>query len=212
MSFSCEICGAQKAKTVFEGKIRHGKFGSFSNHDCLISHCSNCGVERLNEDACQDPEFYKTANYRDLLNEPKQEAIDRANRNYSNVKRLLADWPEMLTGKTVAEVGCASGFFMDIITPRVKSAITVEPCRIYHKGLGSRGYEIYSFIDDALSKWSNSVDFVFCFSVIEHTNNPRSFLTGIANLLKPEGSLIISTPNRRDLLIDLQPEIYRPFF
>jgi SAM-dependent methyltransferase len=60
--------------------------------------------------------------------------------------------------------------------------------------------------------WAGQVDFAFCFSVIEHIQNPRVFLKEIGELLAPEGKLLLSTPNRRDILIDLKGETYVRFF
>ena len=48
--------------------------------------------------------------------------------------------------------------------------------------------------------------------VIEHTANPRAFLAEIRPLLSKTGSILISTPNRQDILMDLLPDDFSKFF
>ena len=67
----CEICGSVDWQIVYAGKIRDGAFGNLSESDCMIGKCSNCKVERLNEEACKDENFYRDKEYRRLLNEPE---------------------------------------------------------------------------------------------------------------------------------------------
>lgn len=50
------------------------------------------------------------------------------------------------------------------------------------------------------------------FQVIEHVTNPRAFLADIRPLLTPDGELLISKPNRNDILMDLLPDVFHSFF
>ena len=56
------------------------------------------------------------------------------------------------------------------------------------------------------------VDFAFSLSVIEHVGNPKAFLADIATMMTNSSRLLISTPNRRDVLMDLLPDDYPAFF
>jgi 2-polyprenyl-3-methyl-5-hydroxy-6-metoxy-1,4-benzoquinol methylase len=50
-------------------------------------------------------------------------------------------------------------------------------------------------LNQALPEDSGSLDAVLALEVIEHLENPRAFLREIARVLKPGGSLVLSTPN-----------------
>jgi len=209
---SCEICGYSEWQTVFEGKIREGAFGNLTENDCVIARCSHCKVERLNESACKDENFYKKKDYRLLLKEPEDAIGFLAEHDILQLRNLSALWPDSVRNKSVADIGCAAGSFLDHVSALASQIIAIEPCDEYHDHLKGQGYAVYSSIEDTLSKWKERVDYAFCFSVIEHVLNPRSFLSSIKDLLKPGGKLIVSTPNRGDILMDLKGDEYRRFF
>ena len=64
----------------------------------------------------------------------------------------------------------------------------------------------------ALDDCAGAVEHAFSFQVIEHVEEPTAFLAEIAELLAPGGRVTVSTPNRGDLLMELLPEDYPPFF
>jgi SAM-dependent methyltransferase len=55
-------------------------------------------------------------------------------------------------------------------------------------------------------------DYIVSFSVIEHVDDPISFIDEAIMLLKPGGTLVISTPNANDVLLKLLPANYPSFF
>ncbi|MBW1705222.1 MAG: class I SAM-dependent methyltransferase [Deltaproteobacteria bacterium] len=208
----CEICDFSEWRTRYQGKVRDGSFGNFSREDCLVARCSRCGADRLNEACCRDTVFYETEDYRHLIDEPDNEAISRAQHNFLVVANLIDCWPECLKGLSVAEIGCAGGHFLDQVSGTVRGVISIEPCSAYHESLRERGYSVYGFSNDAGPDCSSGIDFSFCFSVIEHVLNPRVFLEEARYLMSPGGVLVLSTPNCRDILMDLKEEPYRSFF
>lgn len=208
----CEICGSRSWQPQYNGKVRDGSFGNLSKEECVVARCPTCGVERLNDSACRDTDFYEGDEYKQLISEPEAEADSRADRNLLNAKNLNIQWPEVLKGKIVAEVGCAGGHFLKRIKRYANQVIAIEPSRIYHESLREQGYRVYPFVKDAIQEWGGKVDFSFCFAVIEHTQNPRLFLEEIAALLSSKGQFILSSPNRRDILIDLNGDDYKRFF
>lgn len=60
-----------------------------------------------------------------------------------------------------------------------------------------KGYDIdtVNFETDSLPEQDNSIDIIFCNSVIEHINNISKFFSEIYRVLKKGGILIIITPN-----------------
>ena len=60
-----------------------------------------------------------------------------------------------------------------------------------------KGYDIdtVNFEKDKIPEKDNSIDIIFCNSVIEHVSNISNFLSEIYRILKKDGILIIITPN-----------------
>lgn len=208
---SCEICGSQNWNSVWSGPIRDGKFGHYLPMG-LVARCGDCGIERLSESCCKDEAFYESTAYRLLVDKDASSEGFFAEHDLLQLERLNAFPPYRLRGKVVADVGCAAGAFLDHIKGLVKRAVAIEPAQYYHRSLLDRGYIVYPNLDSASAQENGNLDYCFSYSVIEHVTNPRVFLEGMRDLLRSDGELVVSTPNRSDVLMELIPEEYRPFF
>ena len=209
---ACEVCGCSEWETQYRGRVRDGAFGTLSKDECVVGRCSRCGVERLNESGCKEESFYENGVYRDLVPILGSEAELKAERDASQVQDLNIRLPDSIKNKVIAEIGCAGGAFLAHVKNFAAEILSIEPSRVYHKPLEEKGYHVYPFARDAILDWAGKVDFAFCFSVIEHVENPRVFLEEIRGLLAYQGELILSTPNRRDILMVLKGDEYRRFF
>ncbi len=209
---SCEICGGQAWHVVHRGPVRDGAFGRLTSPEAAVGRCERCGVERLAEVFCQSEDIYVSSDYRSLLNEATDSAGFFAAHDVLQLQNLSVLWPEPVRGKVVADVGCAAGSFLDHVGNLAAKTIAVEPCADYHQTLHQHGHKVYSDTQEAARGEAGLVDFAFSFSVIEHVGDPRAFLADIAGLLAPGGRLLVSTPNRRDALMELVPTDYPSFF
>lgn len=208
---ACEICGAHEWRTVYQGPVRDGAFGSLQD-GATVARCDGCGVERLAEHICPDESFYETEAYRQKLGQGLTTGDYFAAADELQGFALQAIGPASLRGKTVADVGCAGGSFLDHVAGLAGRLVAIEPSSIYRDSLGERGYSIFPYAADAAAEFAGKVDFAVSFQVIEHVRNPRDFLAGIRPLLRPGGTLLITTPNRRDILMDLLPDDFPAFF
>ncbi len=209
---TCEICGNNDWRVVYSGPIRNGSFGNLTGGECLIGQCEMCRVQRLQEKACVDTSFYEGEEYRKLLEEPTDVGGYWSRHDELQLLNVSALWPHSLRGKSVADIGCGAGSFLDHISGLAKRVVAVEPCQVYHESLAARGYHVYPFAADAAADGRGRVDFAFSFSVIEHVFDPRDFLADIGKLLEDDGILVVSTPNRSDVLMDLLEKEYPKFF
>lgn len=207
----CGACGAQAWIPVYEGPVRDGPFGN-NRADAVVAECAGCGVRRLDENSCHDDAVYSDESYRRMLGEEADTNGFHAAHDPLQLERLNVVNPMTLRGKVVADVGCAAGSFLDFVSGLARSVIAVEPGRPYHDALRRRGFHVYDHASHALDDCAASVEHAFSFQVIEHVGEPRAFLADIAGLLTPGGKLTVSTPNRADLLTELLPEDYPPFF
>jgi 2-polyprenyl-3-methyl-5-hydroxy-6-metoxy-1,4-benzoquinol methylase len=192
--------------------VRNGVFGQLTSSDAAIGRCLGCGVERLDEAHCYEDSLYAGAHYRQLLGEGTDADSFFAEHDILQLQNLSALWPDSLRGQVIADVGCAAGSFLDHVAGLAAETIAVEPCIGYHESLRARGYSVFPYAADAATSLGRRVDIATSFSCIEHVRDPRSFLAEIGTMLKPTGQLLVSTPNRADILMDLLPNDYPSFF
>ena len=208
----CEICGTCDWHIAYRGDVRDGIFGR-SRPDAEVGHCGGCGADRLDERVCPDDVFYETEAYRKKLQEELTTEGHYAVADELQVFTHQVMWPDSLRGKTIADIGCAGGSFLDHVSGLAKQCVAVEPCSVYHDSLRERGYRVFSYANDAVGEsLAGQIDLAVSIQVIEHVGNPRAFLEEIRPLLAEDGKLIISTPNRNDILMELLPADFRPFF
>ncbi len=207
----CEICGTQEWSLVYRGPVRDGTYGN--QHDGVeVAICGECGVERLEEPSCKDDAFYESGNYREHIDQGLEAQSYYQAHDHLQIHALNTIYPHSLRDLTIADIGCGAGSFLDHVRGLAKTAIAIEPAAHFREHLSSKGYEAYPYSSVAIRDHRESVDFATSFQVIEHVLNPREFLADIRSLLKPNGTLLISTPNREDILMELLPEEFRRFF
>ena len=129
----------------------------------------------------------------------------------SKLSLLESIWPVSFRGKVIMDVGCGGGSLLDNLKHLSKDQIAVEPYNIYQKSLSARGYKVFSTLNEVDKKFYNKIDLAFAIQVIEHVKSPVLFLSEIFKFLKKGGKLILSTPNRNDILMEAIPEIYKSF-
>ncbi len=122
----CEICGAEAWRTVYEGPVRDGTFGTLRD-GASVARCNGCGAERLEESICPDAGFYETDADR---RKPKQRLDAGAFfRGHDELREFaLGTLPlGSLRGKTVADIGCAGGSFLDHAAGLAARLAAIEP-------------------------------------------------------------------------------------
>jgi 2-polyprenyl-3-methyl-5-hydroxy-6-metoxy-1,4-benzoquinol methylase len=210
MKQQCEICSGEYYE-LYNGNIRDGAYGGVKI-SAVIYQCNQCGVQRLREKDCIPDKYYETGEYRDKLKESlngDKAVIEQDKMQHFTLRTLF---PSSLRGKTILDVGCGIGSLLDMLKNVSHRQIGIEPCGPYLESLSERGYEVYPNIFDAEKYYRNSIDYGFSIQVIEHVESPREFLEGIKKLIKPGGRVLISTPNRNDILMTLLKKEFFPFF
>jgi 2-polyprenyl-3-methyl-5-hydroxy-6-metoxy-1,4-benzoquinol methylase len=207
---TCEICGASDWTNVYSGMIRDGAYGKQVPGE--IYCCGFCNVVRLDENFCIQREAYETKEYRSILDQGHSADEFFSREDPILIHNLTAFWPLDIRGKIIADIGTGGGSFADHIAQLAKEVVVIEPAKMYHSSLKERGYQVFNYTADSLTKYRNLMDFVFSFQVIEHVQDPILFIKEALELLKPGGQLIIATPNRDDILMNLLPENFPAFF
>ena len=131
----CEICANNNWKEIYNGIIRDGSFGNFTDHKTIIAECLNCGVKRLAEDSCKGEQIYESKDYRCLVNESiNSEGFfqEHDKLQFQNLNTVIQT--HSLRNKVVADIGCGAGSFLDYVKGLVKEAIAGTQSFVPNKG------------------------------------------------------------------------------
>jgi SAM-dependent methyltransferase len=204
----CNICASSQRRPFYQGPVRVGKFGNLSRQPHTVWLCEACGGAWL-EGATID---YEADDYRQLVDDSADPAAFYKIHDGEQAEKLALIGTHDLRGKTVADIGCGAGSFLDLVKGYAAVTVAIEPTKAYHGVLESKGHQVFSYGSDAARAWAGKIDFAVCFSVIEHVEDPLGLLRQIHALLAPGGKALISTPNRNDWLLELLPNEYASFF
>ncbi|MDR0667389.1 MAG: class I SAM-dependent methyltransferase [Prevotellaceae bacterium] len=101
-----------------------------------------------------------------------------------------------LVSGSVAEAGSGEGYGIPILLPRVAHYLAMDkyPTAIAGDYPDRVCFQRVQFPDfDGVP--AGAFDFVVCFQVLEHIKNDRLFVANLAQLLKPGGRLLLTTPH-----------------
>lgn len=168
--------------------------------------CQGCAAVYPIEESI--PRFVPRENYADSFgyqwNLFRTEQIDQTNGTALSAKRLWSEteWsPGQLAGRWVLDVGCGAGRFLEAAAKSGAELI---------------GLDISSAIDAAAKTVANaphvhlvqasalappfktdSLDFVYCIGVIQHTPDPQGVMRALPPLLKPGGEVAVTIYERK---------------
>ncbi len=105
------------------------------------------------------------------------------------------------------DVGSAFGFSLALAQARGWQAVGVEPSEFARYGRQYLGVEIIPAFLEQANLPPHSFDCVMSTDVIEHVPNPVQFMDQLTACLKPEGVLLIVTPNSDVLTCGQEPDL-----
>jgi 2-polyprenyl-3-methyl-5-hydroxy-6-metoxy-1,4-benzoquinol methylase len=115
--------------------------------------------------------------------------------------RLSVVLPMIGTNKSVLDLGCRDGTISKMIREMGNSVECVEISEYSIARCKEKGLKVYDL--DLNKNWSESIsqkyDVVFAGEILEHIYETDIFLSNIYKVLKPDGYVIISTPNLASL-------------
>lgn len=99
---------------------------------------------------------------------------------------------------SILDVGCSTGMFLRTLKDAgyvnlLGFDLSTSACQLVRDKHGIQ------CISDLKNIADDSVDFICCFAVLEHVNNPHEFLTELRAKLKSDGVLFILVPNYKSL-------------
>jgi len=165
-----------------------------------VFHCSKCDLGFL---VGAMREGYYHREYRDTVNH-KAEGGETTPREifdvYSRYQggRLAFVRPKMEFGGSILEIGASAGQFITGFGQCRRCAIEPDPrCCAF---MQAAGIETDANYLKNSRFYNEKFDVVCAFQVLEHVDEPRSFLSEVKHVLKPGGTAFIEVPNLYDPL------------
>lgn len=195
-TLTCKVCGCDQLDLLYAGKDRlHGMPGDFG-----LYTCANCGVVTL----CPQPSIDEIEKYYpdDYISYPvpieqEKSRFKRIDRQYGVYKRRnkVEKYTSKKSGK-ILDIGCATGVFLKEMQDHGWDAYGVEPSTYAAEvAVSQPGLNIFNGYLDHANFEENSFDVITLWDVFEHLLDPVATLEIIKQILKPDGSLVITMPN-----------------
>ena len=181
---ACNLCGNANPEHLWE---RNGY---------SIVACRRCGLQYVGQDprdidfaALYSESYYTGGDGQVFADYVGEERVRRASarRRLRSMRRRTAGSGRLL------DVGCAAGFFL------AEAGRYFEPHGVEISGFASRvarekfGLDVFTGTLQDAKFAAASFDVVTMWDVVEHLADPKAVLTEVARLLRPGGSLVLTT-------------------
>lgn len=140
---------------------------------------------------------------REMFYERFADQFDAKMNRYEVSKRLRLVFEEALrdrdlAGRELLDAGCGTGLFSQVATERgaIVTSVDVGESLLAEVAKKCRSRRMVGSVMD-LPFADGSFDVVVCTEVIEHTVDPRRAVMEVARVLRPGGTLVLTTPNHR---------------
>lgn len=104
----------------------------------------------------------------------------------------------------ILDVGCGSGVFLEIARSKGLEVIGCEENPKALEACAKKGIKTFTKLSE-IREENLFFDAVFSFHVLEHVDNPVSFIKELSSVLKPDGKLGISVPNMDGVFKYIKP-------
>jgi SAM-dependent methyltransferase len=184
----CPACGSNENKNCF---VVNG----YGIKRCLT--CDTMYVETL-----PAPEelaaIYISDSYYELSDDSINRIVDENRRRLSLIRAIKPK------GKLL-DIGCAQGLLLDFAHQAGYDTFGVEPTLKNAEIARTKGHRVFNgwLSDFAAQTGGQKFDVITCLDVIEHIDDPRTFLQLAASLLADEGLMVVSTPNYSGVIAKL---------
>jgi SAM-dependent methyltransferase len=135
------------------------------------------------------------------MNELTDRALKSKGKSSSIIYKRAAEIIELAANDRdiLVDIGCGSANFKDLIGNQVKRYIGVDAI-CYSDFSGGTEFIKCNLDRESVQLPDNLADIVCAIEVIEHVENPRALVREMFRLAKPQGIVLVSTPNNINLL------------
>lgn len=179
----CPLCGSSKRED------------ELIIHEIPMVRCTSCELRYCIKIPADQNDIYQATDYKVYLSGNFEEDFAYRRERFGKERiKLLNKYCGDLTGKRLLDVGCGNGYFLSVAKDVCDYCVGSEFSEHLRKFAQERtGLRIYNH---SLEKFPESnFDIITAFDVIEHIQDPVSFVNEAVNLLSPHGYFVIYTPN-----------------
>lgn len=185
----CKICDSEDIRIIYKDSIRDGALGHYTAAMIPIYQCGKCGViwhEPVLENL---QEYYESQEYRKSLEGTSEEEEFYRLHDHESMDKFKYTGTTVFRNKTILDLGCGCGAFLDFIKGVAAEVVAVEPSETYRNAMVRKGFQTFAYAKDALEGgYRGKVDVLMSFDVIEHVDDPKGFLSDTYQLLCPGGA------------------------
>lgn len=204
----CEICKNKVIDIIYDDYIRDGAPGTLTKDKYKMYQCRCCHTIWHDHNNGENIAFYQSKEYRDKLEGTADIEDYYRLHDFEVLDKMNYCGTVIFRNAKVADIGCGGGSFLDYLSGPASDIIAIEPSNEYRKSLIDRGYNTYTYASDAVKDWANKIDIVTSFDVIEHVDDPVSFMKDVYDLLDEGGQGIIGTPTDCPVMRQLLGKTY----
>lgn len=108
---------------------------------------------------------------------------------------------QIKAGQSVLEVGCATGYFLDMIRKKKAVGVGLEMNKKAITEARQQGFDIFEeYLREHSVSHEGKYDVVCSFQVLEHIADVKDYFESAKRCLKPGGKIIVAVPNSNPYL------------
>lgn len=185
---SCYICNAYTSFYCNKG-------------NAIYQRCNKCGLIYQNPlPTIQEMKKYADQEYSE--GGVYADYVSGRDLKYATFRQRVKSIQNYKTTGKLLDVGASCGYFIDVTLEAGFDSFGVEFSEVAIAAASNQAREriMLGDVNEINLTHHNSYDVISAFDILEHTINPLEFLTHLKQLLKPNGLLVISTPDTEHFL------------
>lgn len=122
---------------------------------------------------------------------------------YSSHALMLGMVSQQGRGKRLLDVGCGNGYLAERFAAKGYEVTGIERPEGVSRPFPPEVKLILADLEQGLPPLEPGFDYIVCGDVLEHLRDPFTMLRNLAQLLRPDGNLVVSLPNSGNLYFRL---------
>ena len=199
----CPLCGNVENSLIYEKKQEGLSW--IQCKECSLVY-KTAGKDSLSTDTgyYREGQMRETVPYRYGDSSSVTPEIAFEEKNEIQWGRFLKVKEYINKDSSVMEIGCGAGGFLHIVKPFVQGCVGVELDKeLVEFSRSKLSLDVRDTLLSEIDFSGKKFDLICMFHVLEHFDDPKSFLHQVKEHLKPGGRLVIEVPNFNDTLLQV---------